>query len=187
MPTRRHEVYPRVGGGNAAGAVDAASAGGLSPRGRGKRFTDLCRPAPAGSIPAWAGETKKDGDWRALFEVYPRVGGGNFRRAYLWARTVGLSPRGRGKRPAVEGIDGRRRSIPAWAGETKPTAGRTCSERVYPRVGGGNACQTRSPLSGRGLSPRGRGKLGRSDSANRPGGSIPAWAGETRPGEIPRR
>ena len=56
------------------------------------------------------------------------------------ARTArGLSPRGRGKLPALgyEGITPR--SIPAWAGETAANTAPLASVSVYPRVGGGNA------------------------------------------------
>ena len=94
----RWTVYPRVGGGNRGGR-------------RG------CRVG-MGSIPAWAGETRVP-EWRPRGrEVYPRVGGGNDAGIAPGGVAGGLSPRGRGKPP--HGADGRprRRSIPAWAGET---------------------------------------------------------------------
>ena len=94
------------------------------------------------------------------------------------------------------------RSIPAQAGESEqcdwsrttrgvyPRAGGgeprsmpfTCPcVRVYPRMGGGSVCRGDSPVESDGLSPHGRG------NRNRPGsgliliGSIPAWAGKSRP------
>ena len=92
---------------------------------------------------------------------------------------AGLSPRGRGKRGKRLYQHLRRRSIPAWAGETGCEALSEGQARVYPRVGGGN----RSPLSqrpcGRGLSPRGRGKLCAGRLYEQTRRSIPAWAGET--------
>ena len=72
------EVYPRVGGGNAVVDKLPPDSGGLSPRGRGKRWSSGNPPSPSGSIPAWAGETE---DGMALTDgdrVYPRVGGGNW-------------------------------------------------------------------------------------------------------------
>ena len=76
-PPPAEQVYPRVGGGNAACAAGKNAATGLSPRGRGKPG----RPSRMGqdprSIPAWAGETSAGSSWGSRFMVYPRVGGGN--------------------------------------------------------------------------------------------------------------
>ena len=54
---RAVRVYPRVGGGNAASAVERAACAGLSPRGRGKRIDADFLVVRIRSIPAWAGET----------------------------------------------------------------------------------------------------------------------------------
>ena len=151
-------VYPRVGGGNAEICAADADLGGLSPRGRGKPTRDYRILRCRGSIPAWAGETGRLRMRRRCRRVYPRVGGGNVARALEVAPRTGLSPRGRGKlAPTGKAFD-RVRSIPAWAGETRPNRERNRWNEVYPRVGGGN----RPALSVRryenGLSPRGRGK-----------------------------
>ena len=172
-------VYPRVGGGNLGSCILRALVWGLSPRGRGK----LCRRTSQGSrprsIPAWAGETARRTITDDHDEVYPRVGGGNRRQFGHRHGVAGLSPRGRGKRlgnpPPVQ----LRRSIPAWAGETRGR--RRCRPLyvVYPRVGGGNLLWRSWPMTATGLSPRGRGKLGMCPPSIMTGGSIPAWAGET--------
>ena len=52
----------------------------------------------------------------------------------------------------------RKRSIPAWAGETEQAERQAANLQVYPRVGGGNQAGARDPIGGGGLSPRGRGK-----------------------------
>ena len=52
-----HEVYPRVGGGNAPGQLARLVWQGLSPRGRGKLRRGLPQFWTWRSIPAWAGET----------------------------------------------------------------------------------------------------------------------------------
>ena len=72
----------------------------------------------------------------------------------------GLSPRVRGNPPARYNRRGRRRSIPACAGE--PTAERYCygHHRVYPRVCGGTGFSVRLAPVGAGLSPRVRGNRG---------------------------
>ena len=95
------------------------------------------------------------------------------------ALIAGLSPRGRGKHPPIRCGNGRRRSIPAWAGETQPTRQGVRLYWVYPRVGGGNPAKRCSIAQSRGLSPRGRGKPHPGQAPKRAGGSIPAWAGET--------
>ena len=73
------EVYPRVGGGNRAAFGIEDVSGGLSPRGRGKRFPSARESPPGRSIPAWAGETPAHSASSRSRTVYPRVGGGNSR------------------------------------------------------------------------------------------------------------
>ena len=77
LKASRSAVYPRVGGGNGFGVGRPYPGQGLSPRGRGKPAGTRYSVTLTGSIPAWAGETR-----RLLFRqrsdrVYPRVGGGN--------------------------------------------------------------------------------------------------------------
>ena len=55
------------------------------------------------------------------------------------------------------------------------------SNPVYPRVGGGNRPHFSGKITSRGLSPRGRGKRAVEVAHRVAQGSIPAWAGETRP------
>ena len=92
---------------------------------------------------------------------------------------MGLSPRGRGKRSHRSRATTPQRSIPAWAGETSGVPIGSDIAKVYPRVGGGNRPSVAAVSACRGLSPRGRGKLGAQSIAGRRARSIPAWAGET--------
>ena len=117
-PNLIDKVYPRVGGGNRPCNAAHAQQRGLSPRGRGKPNRSFQCVIRQGSIPAWAGETCRRLWRRRRAGVYPRVGGGNPARLSLRMQTEGLSPRGRGKHRAVIAYAKRRRSIPAWAGET---------------------------------------------------------------------
>ena len=133
-----------------------------------------------GSIPAWAGETGGRISRPPLSRVYPRVGGGNKSRAGDEDDVAGLSPRGRGKHTQAHRRAERRRSIPAWAGETSFWLLRTPPPVVYPRVGGGNTASATICNCIRGLSPRGRGKPRLRGRKPRLPWSIPAWAGETR-------
>ena len=97
-------------------------------------------------------------------------------------RTMGSSPRGRGKQVASKpGVAGHG-LIPAWAGKTGGQNRHVCARRAHPRVGGENR---RLPLLGprvRGSSPRGRGKRRASAFWLNVGGLIPAWAGKTMGG-----
>ena len=113
------EVYPRVGGGNELEKVNGRIGGGLSPRGRGKLQRRGRRHRLGRSIPAWAGETAAGACLHLPGEVYPRVGGGNGRDIDHRRESGGLSPRGRGKLHPAQVIAEQRRSIPAWAGETR--------------------------------------------------------------------
>ena len=115
-----------------------------------------------------------------LGSVYPRVGGGNRPPLPYLVCPIGLSPRGRGKPICHKRCRRKRRSIPAWAGETDITPVSHRSQWVYPRVGGGNRSQCCISSPFKGLSPRGRGKLSDDDIAGIISRSIPAWAGETR-------
>ena len=152
---------------------------GLSPRGRGKPS----RPPPPGSAsavyPRVGGGTGRPAPNAISPAVYPRVGGGNPPLTDKYARTDGLSPRGRGKRQQRYNGGRPLRSIPAWAGETPGPAAIMPDRTVYPRVGGGNVREVGGVCAGAGLSPRGRGKRQQRYNGGRPLRSIPAWAGET--------
>ena len=168
-----------MGGGNRLGQGYQTGYCGLSPRGRGKLLRPESGYRPAGSIPAWAGETGVDRRRLALRRVYPRVGGGNLPAYAQVCPPEGLSPRGRGKLRGSLPIGVTPRSIPAWAGETCSHPTSPQSSTVYPRVGGGNSCVKVNPIIWPGLSPRGRGKPGSAAALSAWTRSIPAWAGET--------
>ena len=172
-------VYPRVGGGNGMSARSSRPFPGLSPRGRGKPAGTPRRCRMIRSIPAWAGETSGAGTGLPDPEVYPRVGGGNAGRGDNPHRAAGLSPRGRGKPGPQIAKHRRRRSIPAWAGETGDRKALSIRQTVYPRVGGGNPPTATPRTARKGLSPRGRGKRPGQPLTGTPPRSIPAWAGET--------
>ena len=113
---------------------------------------------PLGSIPAWAGETYSSAILTVSAAVYPRVGGGNYRRQWRRLRQAGLSPRGRGKHYISARLVCCGGSIPAWAGETARISNHRLPLPVYPRVGGGNVSSLAQISDAGGLSPRGRGK-----------------------------
>ena len=65
-----------MGGGTPQGPAASQRQPGLSPRGRGNLFALLKAQVIRGSIPAWAGEPKREAGYNILYKVYPRVGGG---------------------------------------------------------------------------------------------------------------
>ena len=176
--SRRTRVYPRVGGGASTLTVRKPPDRGLSPRGRGSPAAGRYPPLWSRSIPAWAGEPTAAPPPSSSSTVYPRVGGGATHASATRVPNSGLSPRGRGSRRVLVLRLADVGSIPAWAGEPEPGDRVLGPRRVYPRVGGGAWSMLFVMISPAGLSPRGRGsQVGRVRDA-RPGGSIPAWAGE---------
>ena len=158
----RQSVYchPRVCRGNDIREIAHYQFIGLSPRVRGKQRRGIAANQAGMAIPACAGETVPRPAIRKSIWVYPRVCGGNRVRLGYRYQNGGLSPRLRGKRPAVRHIRLPFRAIPACAGKTgrRQSAQKEC--RVYPRVCEGN--QRLQPVHRRhlGLSPRVRGKHG---------------------------
>ena len=114
-------VYPRVCGGTFRTELLPTNATGLSPRVRGN-LVDVVRDERVhGSIPACAGEPHPVIDRLRLDEVYPRVCGGTRSRCGGCYRPWGLSPRVRGNlEEALLGVQ-EKGSIPACAGEPRPT------------------------------------------------------------------
>ena len=167
-----------MGGGTASRVMTPQLAQGLSPRGRGNRIRWLFGETVSGSIPAWAGEPCSYLNSEHLPTVYPRVGGGTSLGPGRGDFNNGLSPRGRGNRPAVAPDPGRLGSIPAWAGEPYRRGSPSTSTGVYPRVGGGTYRQQPRRVHADGLSPRGRGNHRQRHGDRHQDGSIPAWAGE---------
>ena len=174
-------VYPRVCGGTRLSEVDPPGVIGLSPRVRGNRVGGRGAGQNAGSIPACAGEPSACTSVQTPKGVYPRVCGGTGPDGLPSALRPGLSPRVRGNPARPPRSPGRRRSIPACAGEPPNGCQGMHLEGVYPRVCGGTSL-ARTPWPGPGgLSPRVRGNPSEAGSRQTTAGSIPACAGEPRP------
>ena len=179
QPASHSWAYPRVRGGNSSRCSGLACHTGLSPRARGKRPRDEQQLLAYRPIPACAGETSPHTPAPPGRRAYPRVRGGNFEVQESDDNSTGLSPRARGKRRGRRSMPQSLGPIPACAGETRRSGETGPGRRAYPRVRGGNASpKTGGPLSV-GLSPRARGKRGRSAHLPVPPGPIPACAGET--------
>ena len=111
-------AHPRAGGENLNRGVGDISLSGSSPRGRGKRRRDGDRTPRPRLIPARAGKTAQAQGTLADYEAHPRAGGENSLATFGNRRTIGSSPRGRGKRKVSRPTSQARGLIPARAGKT---------------------------------------------------------------------
>ena len=89
-------VYPRVCGGTCLARFAAVYQSGLSPRVRGNHILFIWHGIIMGSIPACAGEPRREADDRRPVAVYPRVCGGTSLMSDQVEALTGLSPRVRG-------------------------------------------------------------------------------------------
>ena len=96
----------------------------------------------------------------------------------MMVEMVGLSPRMRGNPEYPAGRCHPRRSIPAYAGEPRPSGRRNAPPEVYPRVCGGTVRTQAGDVAPQGLSPRMRGNHYPAQNARTRARSIPAYAGE---------
>ena len=170
-------VYPRACGGTGVGVAHTAQNRGLSPRLRGNRPTVIPRVKPPGSIPAPAGEPRRDTPSRLGLQVYPRACGGTEKGHSKQVGLTGLSPRLRGNQVLVYDILRKCGSIPAPAGEPSRLSGRGWPTTVYPRACGGTSAIKSSCYMSQGLSPRLRGNPWREHRVTLLRRSIPAPAG----------
>ena len=177
--TRRRDfpVHPRVCGERGVPATMIASTVGSSPRVRG---TPRERPRPLHRrrfIPACAGNATRAPAPKVASAVHPRVCGERSAVSRpLWSG-VGSSPRVRGTRAGVQGLQSGSRFIPACAGNATRRPDRRSGPPVHPRVCGERARLSLERVNQNGSSPRVRG----THSGARPPASqhrfIPACAG----------
>ena len=127
----RRAVYPRGCGGTINAPELGTQGQGLSPRVRGNRFPASRSWGFRGSIPAGAGEPLWVIHRDKTTRVYPRGCGGTPEGVYPRGCGGGLSPRVRGNPKCCARNTGRKRSIPAGAGE--PFRGGCCEgfDRVW--------------------------------------------------------
>ena len=172
-------AHPRACGENTLSNMQTASFLGSSPRMRGKREAAARNSQGAGLIPAHAGKTPWPPPVRFLPQAHPRACGENEETNAGDRRTLGSSPRMRGKRwmscddPFTTGL------IPAHAGKTWRVRKKFCHRAAHPRACGENGCCAILVKHLRGSSPRMRGKRAHEFHGRRALGLIPAHAGKT--------
>ena len=159
---------------------------GSSPRLRGTRGCARHRVWRGGIIPALAGNTPRQRDRTGTRWDHPRACGEHWAELDALGLTWGSSPRLRGTRVVAFArghLDG---IIPALAGNTNPPHSNACAERDHPRACGEHLSGVWFTPLMMGSSPRLRGTLTASQGLWLMAGIIPALAGNTRRGRVPR-
>ena len=151
-------AHPRVCGENGVASGRFEGPDGSSPRVRGKPVIAIVFSFRAGLIPACAGKTAAW--WRAQQdgEAHPRVCGENKTRPAPTPRTLGSSPRVRGKRWRPRPCSCAWGLIPACAGKTFHVQRLRRRVAAHPRVCGENSADFTMRIRDGGSSPRVRGK-----------------------------
>ena len=170
-------VHPRVCGESASWSYQGVTHEGPSPRVRGIRGHGGARDLAPGSIPACAGNPRRDRGVGAVIRVHPRVCGESRGRSAGPHAMGGPSPRVRGIPVLRLQKDVMAGSIPACAGN--PGLRALCGRHpgVHPRVCGESLLVVERAQPGAGPSPRVRGIPNAHWPESGPQGSIPACAG----------
>ena len=174
------EVYPRLRGGSNGATREVSSGRGLSPPTRGIRRVSAGRQTGGRSIPAYAGDPCAVSFWTIAQWVYPRLRGGSIDPAAAPLRIEGLSPPTRGIRAQLVVVALDAGSIPAYAGDPRPSLLGDSPPKVYPRLRGGSLYHHKDSRHADGLSPPTRGIPTGFLADGRYDGSIPAYAGDPR-------
>jgi len=165
-------------GGTTGKPTAIATNTGLSPLARGNLCNAHDVASEFGSIPACAGEPRRQHARPCGLRVYPRLRGGTMSPLITWSLTKGLSPLARGNQGHRHQPIGHPGSIPACAGEPFRAWLRAKRHRVYPRLRGGTIGFQPIIHLDQGLSPLARGNRRGGDGDAARSGSIPACAGE---------
>ena len=118
--------------------------------------------------------------------AHPRAGGEHSVFSLSTTTRAGSSPRGRGTRGSHLQRNGRRRLIPARAGNTAGRRNRALASAAHPRAGGEHSPYIKRRTYGTGSSPRGRGTRFGTGRATRAERLIPARAGNTSASRVAR-
>ncbi len=175
-------VHPRVCGEQAGISPCSECVVGSSPRVRGTACDTGRCARPSRFIPACAGNRPDADASEPSRPVHPRVCGEQLNQPVAHLRLPGSSPRVRGTVISSDPSIGRRRFIPACAGNSSRCSPRTRLGSVHPRVCGEQGATTGNAAFPNGSSPRVRG-TGRWKSMFRSTQRfIPACAGNSHNG-----
>src|SRR5579883_614783 len=143
-------VYPRECGGTSLLQQPPILRQGLSPRVRGNQSFASGRVGLPGSIPASAGEPRKQRRRLQRMKDYPRECGGTGDHRVVDVFVPGLSPRVRGNLGCHLMQGSNIGSIPASAGEPRLDSSNSSDIMVYPRECGGTCTRVArdAPMEG---------------------------------------
>ena len=176
---RLSAAHPRVCGENGPMRFCRERGWGSSPRVRGKLLPVVWGGVARRLIPACAGKTSAVSTTNAGRTAHPRVCGENVVTMSECPMIAGSSPRVRGK-PSVSPPSRKRQGlIPACAGKTLFSTGKTDQPPAHPRMCGENRPGISCSVKRGGSSPRVRGKRGMQKQTAMSNGLIPACAGKT--------
>ncbi|RYQ46227.1 hypothetical protein PG1780B_1257 [Bifidobacterium pseudolongum subsp. globosum] len=179
IPTPARPDHPRACGANSTAQPAGCSCIGSSPRMRGKQPWSREHTHQVRIIPAHAGQTGFHSRTPICRPDHPRACGANRRATRSTGCMIGSSPRMRGKQRISGEQCGRRRIIPAHAGQTVKVFPSAMIAPDHPRACGANTSSVFYSRQVIGSSPRMRGK--HTIPANLEDGMriIPAHAGQT--------
>ena len=172
--------HPRVCGEHSRVMKSRSNCGGSSPRMRGTPIACRILSAPAGIIPAYAGNTARYRNLRKLYWDHPRVCGEHRPVSESAQTLLGSSPRMRGTPAAWPARSASKWIIPAYAGNTICRFRSNRDRRDHPRVCGEHSTTPVVTPKQQGSSPRMRGTPASSTGNGDGTGIIPAYAGNTR-------
>ena len=179
----RQTVHPRMRGERSRMFGVTASLSGSSPHARGTPPDTRGLLLAFRFIPACAGNATAWNQRQAFLSVHPRMRGERFVAVTGCVAILGSSPHARGTPAAVGRVDGRRRFIPACAGNARQQTCVAAASPVHPRMRGERLVDVLATDALRGSSPHARGTLPAQPAGTRRRRFIPTCAGNaaTRP------
>jgi len=170
-------AHPRVCGADMRAAADWLRDKGSSPRVRGRLLRLLHLRHKLGLIPACAGQTHCLAHLPFLAGAHPRVCGADLRIHRRGGGYLGSSPRVRGRRPRLLGLQRHRGLIPACAGQTRCVVCERILKWAHPRVCGADRRLRRGHPRPLGLIPACAGQTGSQLRASSPRRAHPRVCG----------
>ena len=137
-PASQGWAHPRSRGENCASLFALIFFSGASPLTRGKHRRRRTNQRTDRRIPAHAGKTMDYAHGVGNGPAHPRSRGENWRTCGWFLSGWGASPLTRGKRLGPFSVVERLGRIPAHAGKTRPTDGKTRTTPAHPRSRGEN-------------------------------------------------
>ena len=171
--------HPRIRGEHKCGSREKTTRPGSSPHTRGAHLQQPQGARTERIIPAYAGSTISIPASPTPEPDHPRIRGEHLRGFLEVPGYGGSSPHTRGAHPQQPWSPVHERIIPAYAGSTSRSSGRSSPAGDHPRIRGEHTAALIGPAIAGGSSPHTRGALGARRPGPRPPRIIPAYAGST--------